>query len=211
MSSVPDIGNRAAQQRREALSRQLLAIVEPLVDAGESYGDLSVERLIQAADISRSTFYSYFDDKGDLLGAMAAGVAEDLSAAGAAWWALRAEAGFAGLREALRSVFETYRGHQVIFASIVELAPQDARVHEQHQRLVDVTVGQLREHLVAWQRAGTAAPDLDPERTAQWLVWMFEHGLYQLVRPAGDEEVERLLDALTGIVWRVLYEGFRPR
>jgi hypothetical protein len=31
--------------------------LEPLLEAGESYADLSVERLIQAADISCSTFY----------------------------------------------------------------------------------------------------------------------------------------------------------
>jgi hypothetical protein len=46
---------------------------------------------------------------------------------------------------------------------------------------------------------------LDAARTAQWLIWMIERGLYQLVGTADDEEVERQLDSLVEIVWRVVY------
>ena len=46
---------------------------------------------------------------------------------------------------------------------------------------------------------------LDAARTAQWLIWMIERGLYQLVGTADDAEVERQLDSLTEIVWRVVY------
>jgi hypothetical protein len=46
---------------------------------------------------------------------------------------------------------------------------------------------------------------LDAARTAQWLIWMIERGLYQLVGTADDDEVERQLDSLVEIVWRVVY------
>jgi hypothetical protein len=52
-------------------------------------------------------------------------------------------------------------------------------------------------------------PDLDPQRTAAWLTWMAERGLYQLVAPAGPAAAERLLDALTDITWNTLYAGAR--
>jgi hypothetical protein len=38
---------------------------------------------------------------------------------------------------------------------------------------------------------------------------MIERGLYQLVSDAGDREARRLLQTLTDIVWRALYEGCR--
>jgi len=55
----------------------------------------------------------------------------------------------------------------------------------------------------------SADPELDPRRSARWLIWMIERGLYQLVSPAGSREAERLLDSLTHLVWRSLYAGYR--
>ena len=36
-----------------------------------------------------------------------------------------------------------------------------------------------------------------------------ERGLHQLVRTAGDAELERLIDAYTAIVWNTLYAPAR--
>ena len=76
------------EERRALLARHFVEVVEPLLEAGESYADLSVERLITEVDISRSTFYVYFDDKGDLLSAMGQDVTVEFSEAGQAWFNL---------------------------------------------------------------------------------------------------------------------------
>ena len=68
------------------LSRHFVSVVEELVENGVRYADLSVEAIITAGGISRSTFYVYFEDKGDLLVAMAQDVIGDLVADGASWW-----------------------------------------------------------------------------------------------------------------------------
>jgi hypothetical protein len=57
---------------RDLNTRRLLPAVEALLETF-SYAELSVEQMVAAADISRSTFYNYFEDKNDLLGALAAG------------------------------------------------------------------------------------------------------------------------------------------
>jgi len=49
------------------MRRRLLEVVQQLLDEGESFTEMSVERLVSEAGISRSTFYVYFEDKGDLL------------------------------------------------------------------------------------------------------------------------------------------------
>src|SRR5689334_20504817 len=66
------------EERRARLSRMFVEVVEELLEAGESWQDISVERLINAVDISRSTFYVYFQDKGDLLRAMINDTTADL-------------------------------------------------------------------------------------------------------------------------------------
>lgn len=196
------------EERRQLLSRHFVQAVEPLLEAGEAYADISVERLITAVDISRSTFYVYFDDKGELLRAMGEDVTRDLSEAGSSWFELATDATKDDLRQALRPLFDTYRRHQTLLGAITEAASYDARVREQHLALVAEAVGELENHIRAQQRAGAAAPELDPRRTAQWLTWMHERGLYQMVATASAAESRKLLDAMTDLVWRTLYEGY---
>jgi AcrR family transcriptional regulator len=196
------------EERRARLARYFVEVVEPLLEAGESYADVSVERLIKEVDISRSTFYVYFDDKGDLLGAMAADVTRDLAEAGSAWFELATDASRADLRDALSALFGTYRKHQTLLGAITEAAAYDPRVRAQHLALVEEAVRGLADHIAAQQKAGGAPKHLDPRRTAQWLTWMYERALYQLVGPASAGESRKLLDSATDLVWRALYEGY---
>jgi TetR/AcrR family transcriptional regulator, ethionamide resistance regulator len=196
------------------LSRHLVGVVEELVAAGVRYADLSVEAIITAGGISRSTFYVYFDDKGDLLVAMAQDVIGDLLADGASWWELPVEATRDDLHKAMRVPIDTYRKHRTILGTIAETAAYDPRASEQQQHLIGQVVTALGTYIGDAQRAGVADPGLDAARTAQWIIWMIERGLYQLVGTADDEEVERQLEALVEIVWRVVYlsgRGARPR
>ncbi len=198
-------------QRRSMLARHLVSVVEELVENGVRYSDLSVESIITAGGISRSTFYVYFDDKGDLLVAMAQDVIGDLLADGASWWDLPVGATREDLRKALRVPIDTYRKHRTILGTIAETAAYDPRAQEQQQNLIGQVVSALTTYIGDAQRAGVADAELDAARTAQWLIWMIERGLYQLVGTADDEEVERQLDSLVEIVWRVVYlSGHKP-
>jgi AcrR family transcriptional regulator len=187
------------------LSRHFVSVVETLVENGVRYADLSVEAIITAGGISRSTFYVYFEDKGDLLVAMAQDVIGDLVADGASWWELPVDATREDLQKALRVPIDTYRKHRTILGTVAETAAYDPRAREQQQHLIDQVVTALTTYMGDAQRAGVADPDLDAGRTAPWLIWMIERGLYQLVGTADDAEVERQLDALVEIVWRVVY------
>ena len=189
------------------LSRHFVGIVEQLVENGATYADLSVEAIITAGGISRSTFYVYFSDKGDLLVAMAQDVIGDLVATGSSWWDLPVDATKADLHKALRVPIDTYRKHRTILSTVVETAAYDPRVREQHQSLIDQVVAALTGYIADAQRGGAADPELDAERTARWLIWMIERGLYQQVGTADQDDVERELDALTEIISRVIYRG----
>jgi AcrR family transcriptional regulator len=197
----------AKEERRAFLARRFTETVEQLLNDGGVFSDLSVERLITSVDISRSTFYTYFKDKSGLLTAMGEDVTVDLAESGRHWFELDGDATKADLADALRPLFATYREHQMLLRAITEAAAYDAGVRRLHLALFERAVEGLRGHIETQLAAGAAAPDLDPARTAAWLVWMLERGLYQLVAPADEDEVGLLLASLTELIWRVLYEG----
>ena len=199
--------NRA--QRRESVQHELLGAVDRLLEDGESYTELSVERLVAEAGISRSTFYVYFEDKGDLLRAMAEDVIVEIGEAGRQWWDLPPDATKEDVRAALREVFNTYRSHRAVFRAVVDTAAYDAGVRHQFGALVRGLISELAGHIRQGQDRGYVKQGLDPDRAAAWLTWMAERGLHQLVADAPEEESERLVGTLTEIVWNTLYEGTR--
>lgn len=191
--------------RRATLARLFSEAVEPLLAAGESYADLSVARLIRAVDVSRSTFYTYFDDKADLLEAMGEDVTLELAEAGAAWFQLASPGSMADVEAALEPLFTTYRRHDSLLRAITDAAAYDARIRQLHQALVERAVTGLREHLEVLQRGDSVAKGLDASDTARWVVWMLERGLHQMVGPAGESDADRLRSSLAELVWRALY------
>jgi AcrR family transcriptional regulator len=200
-------GNRA--KRREDVQQRLLAVVEELLAGGESYAAISVERLVSEAKLSRSTFYVYFEDKGDLLRAWFAQVIDELEDAAAAWWKLDGDANRAELRAALEQIVQTYRPHTPLMAAVYDTASYDATVREEVSTMMSRNTAALRNHIKRGQKQGWIDPNLLPAETAAWLTWMAERGQHQMVRGADDAEVERLIDAYSEIVWNTLYE-FAP-
>src|SRR5437588_6853684 len=205
MPSVTRRSHSSRAQRREDVRDRLLAVVEELLGQGESYTELSVERLVSDAGISRSTFYVYFEDKGDLLRSWFTEIEAELEDAARDWWALDAGSRREDLRAALDSVVKAYRPHTMLMAAMYDAAAYDAGVRRLVEGMMGANIAGLRKHIRAGQRDGFVDPGLPPQQTAQWLTWMAERGLHQLVRQAGDAELERLIDAYTAIVWNTLY------
>jgi AcrR family transcriptional regulator len=200
-------GNRA--KRRDEVRARLLAVVEELLTKGESYAEISVERLVTEAKLSRSTFYVYFEDKGDLLRAWFDLVIEELDQAAGSWWKLGGDATRDDLRVALSEIVEAYRPHTTLMAALYDMSSYDPTVREQVTTMMSRNAAGLRSHMRRGQKEGWIDPNLLPAETAAWLTWMAERGQHQMVRTADDKEVGRLIDAYADIVWYTLY-AFAP-
>jgi len=205
MPSVTRRSQSSRAQRREEIRDRLLAVVERLLAGGESYTEISVERLVSDAGLSRSTFYVYFEDKGDLLRAWFSEIEAEVESAARDWWALGRHSEREDLRRALSNVVNAYRPHTTLMAAMYDAAAFDQAVRELVQAMMDWNIAGLRKHVKAGQREGFIDPHLPAQQTAAWLTWMAERGLHQLVREASDAELDRLIDAYTGIVWNTLY------
>jgi TetR/AcrR family transcriptional regulator, ethionamide resistance regulator len=197
--------NRA--RRRAEIEVRLLSAVEKLLADGESYTEISVERLVTEADLSRSTFYVYFEDKGDLLQTLTEDVISDFMEAAGKWWNLPAGASRDDVAAGLRELVEVYRPHGILMGAVVDASSYDPGVRERFGEMLMRSIGEVERHIREGQKAGTIRKELDPEATASWLTWMTERGLYQLVRGADDERAKVMAEALTGIIWNTLYEG----
>jgi AcrR family transcriptional regulator len=200
---------RPPEERRAALSRHLLEVLEPVLASETPYADLSVARILALGGISRKAFYAYFADKGDLLQAMAAHVIQEIHAAGSAWWELADDADAEAVREALRPAVLAYLRHRTVMRAVAEASAYDARVRATYATLMDGAIDELATHLARQQAAGRARPTSDPRRTATWLIWMLERGLYQAVSAPPQVDADPWLEALAEITWRTLYEGHR--
>ena len=66
--AAPVVDPELRARRKSEIRDQLLAKVEELLEADESYAELGIDRLAAEAGIGRSTFYKYFADKSELLG-----------------------------------------------------------------------------------------------------------------------------------------------
>ena len=205
MPSVTRRKSSSREARREALRSRLLDTVERLIGDGEVFAELSVERLVSEAGVSRSTFYVYFEDKGDLLTTWFEEVSTDLADVAAAWWDLDSFATIADLHAVLDQIVRKYRPHMTLMAAVYDTASYDPSVQSLVDSMMGVNIAGLRKHIRAGQEAGFVDPNLAPQETSAWLTWMAERGFHQLVRTADEAGVDRLIDAYTSIVWNTLY------
>jgi AcrR family transcriptional regulator len=197
------------ERRRRDLSLHFIAALEPVL-ATRRYADLSIEDLTLIGGIARSTFYAYFTDKTELLCSMADEVLEQIFAEGHTWWDLPDSAGIPELRAALLPPIHARITHGPILGAITDGAGTDDRLRNRQTRLINELADSLAAHIRCAQKAKAASPDIDPERAARWLLWTFDRALYELIDPDDTTETSRLVDAVTMIIWRTLYAGYRP-
>ena len=209
MPSVTRKTQNARTERREELRRELLDAVERLIGEGESFTEISVEQLVAEVGISRTTFYVYFADKGELLGAWFTEIAGELEQVLSAWWEIDAGSSREDLRAAVDHAMRTYRPHAALMAAAFHSASYDPGVRELTEAFMDANIASLRRHIRAGQKAGFIDPKLPGDDVATWLLWMAERGFHVILPGASDPQVERLLEAYTAIVWNTLYAPSR--
>lgn len=160
----------SAADRRAALEKRILAVIEECLRGGVTYTELSVEQIAHAAGISRSTFYLYFRDKVDVLLRLSGSLKKESYAIAASWRPTGPDGGLDGLARTYELILRHYREHAALLAAINEVAAYDPLVREawtaDQDRFIDNLVTVLQEE----QRAGRTPADLDPGLAAKVIV-----------------------------------------
>ncbi|MBA2949650.1 TetR/AcrR family transcriptional regulator [Streptomyces himalayensis] len=160
----------SAADRRSALERRILSVIEELLSGGVTYTELSVEQIAHAAGISRSTFYLYFRDKVDVLLRLSGSLKTESHAIASSWRPCGPGGGLDGLARTYELILRHYRKHAALLSAINEVAAYDPAVREawtaDQDRFVDHVVTVLKEE----QQAGRTPADIDPELAARVIV-----------------------------------------
>lgn len=187
------------------LRTQLLVIVEQHLRSGATYADINVANVAAEAGISRSTFYSYFVDKTNLLRTWYVEFTQVVLGAAQQWWSLDATATKADVRDALEHIIDAYRPHPELMAATHEAIGTDHGVREAVAGSMRQYIDGLRAHIETGQAAGFIDPGLPAYETAYWLQWMAERGLHMTARRDPETGPTQMTEAYASIVWNTLY------
>lgn len=198
-----------ALSRREERKQEFRAHISAAMEralADTPFPDVTIDRILAEAGVSRSTLYSYFPDKVTLLLSIAEDVVAGAHAAAARWWELADQPSREDLKSILGAILDLYLEHKHVLAALVDASAYEPKLRGQLGGLfVEGSREGLAQHIIAGQRAGTVRPELVPHETAGWLIWMIERGLYTMAVPAKPSQVGALLHSVTDIIWFTLY------
>ena len=173
-----------------------------LMGEGTSFSALTIDEIARAAGITRSAFYFYFGDKQELLVSAAREVAEDLYRQADRWWHGE-DPPEARIHEALGGVAGVYARHATLLRAVNEVAGYDEEIRAFWRALVERFVAATADHLRSELQAGRVR-SLDPEPTAEALVWMVERCCYVYLT-TGDRSPDELARSLTDTWVAALY------
>jgi AcrR family transcriptional regulator len=190
----------ARSTKRQAVEAAVLRATEELLEEGNAFAELNVERIATRAGIGRTAFYFYFHDKRELLMRLTSDVSEQLYAVASRW--------FAGdddeLVSALREIGELYREHAALLRVIVEVSTYDDEVAGRWRALLGRFVDASRRRIEREQAAGRAVAT-DAHATAFALCWMTERTMYQHLVQGAPLPLGDMVDAMAGIWLRAVY------
>ncbi len=192
--------------RHDKVVTRMLGVVEALLREQDSYLDLSVEQIIEAGEMSRSTFYRYFDDKVELIVALGDLAMGQIIATAQNIWELPPGASREDVAGAIEATFSAYLPHTRLMSAVLEVSTYDKRARDHFGEVYALAQRGLAAHIRAGQEAGSIRQELHPDETAGWLTWMVERGIVQLGHDANRPRQTRLHESLTAIIWHTLYD-----
>lgn len=161
---------------------------------------VSVAAIMDRTTLSRKSFYVYFRDRAELIGALVRPLRVEADAALDQW--RQAEDPVAAGREALLRAAYTYRLHGAILRAVFWSSGNDPEVAAARSALIDPVVA-VAEAIIDAADSGLA----DAQGTARALVTMNVHRLLTLTPGTPDADLHALVDILATIWERALYPG----
>jgi len=203
MAQGPEARARRVQRRDEVKARLRAAMVEAARD--RPYSAITVGDITGTAGISRSTFYFYYRDKGELLTDAARAATARLFEDADRYWASDADPRRL-VRDALSLAAATFSEHATLIRVTMEVTAFDERVGDFWRSSIQGLIDTIAERVRRDQAAGVVDAEVDPEPFTEALVTAAQGYLFRSIRRNGDAP-EEAVDVLAEIWTRVLYRG----
>ena len=173
------------------------------------FRDLSVDELMARAGMRRSSFYTYFRDRNELVVRLIARIGGEMFAVADRWLAGPSEHEVEDVREALREVTRIYAEHGPVLAAIAEAAHHDDEVERVFGGQLESFRAAVARRIRSEKRAGRSTV-AHPEQTARALVLMNERFLAQRLGREPQDRPLGVAKVLEQIWIRTIY-GVEPR
>jgi AcrR family transcriptional regulator len=183
---------------RQSMRAAVLGLLED-----RPFKDLTIDEIAGAAGLTRTAFYFYFKNKVEVLAAVVEELAGDLYKEADRWWSGDDENVELAMREALEGTARVNQRHAAVLRAAIEVTTYDATFAGLYRQLTERFVTNAAEHIRDEQAAGRAR-QVDPQASAEALIWMTERCGYQMIAMDGLE-VSEFVDALIPVWLHALY------
>lgn len=171
MPSTATTSPRPKRRRRtpEAAEREILEAAEAFLVEHE-FRDLSVDALMAATGMGRSSFYHYFPDRAAVVLELLTAAQAELLLSAQEWLEDRAPDARAGLRAAIEGSAQAWLHHWRLLRAAHQGAAQDDRIERYFQAMLEEWSSAIAARITLERARGTPLPD--PEALAWSLVQM---------------------------------------
>ena len=204
---VEEAGERSTRVRRrrrtpEVAEREIVEAAAGLLRE-RPFRELTVDEVMRRTDLSRPSFYVYFQDRHQLVLKVVERLGAELLRMSERWYKGSGD-GPVLVRDAVAGIVGVFEEHGPVMRALADAATTDPEVEEAYGALVQSFVDATARHIEEEIAAGRILP-LDPVETAKALVWMMERYLNLSLGGAPLTPGETVAETLTTIVARVLY------
>ncbi|MFJ3672459.1 TetR/AcrR family transcriptional regulator [Streptomyces sp. NPDC090106] len=157
--------------RSAATREQVIRALERLLDSGEAFSEISVQRLLEEAGVSRATFYAHFPRKSDVLVRLSDELRESLLELARQWQPGQGEDGADRFARFFEEVITIHRAHQGVITALREAASYDAAVGDFYTANLEGFDATVLATLRSEQADGSTPADVDAVAASRVIVW----------------------------------------
>jgi AcrR family transcriptional regulator len=193
---TPDAGRRAPAEA------EILGATRRLLTGSANFTEIGVQQICAEAGVARSTFYTHFRDKADLLMRLATTMVAASFDAASAW---EPTDGAEGLADTFLQVIGVYREHIGVVRAVAEVGGYDTTVrafwHDRLDRFRERTIAVLRDE----QDAGRSPASVSLASASQIIVIGGERAIFDHVTDAGSDDDASFARELALTWWHGVY------
>ena len=198
---------RRADQTGPDVRQAVMRATERLLE-DHSLDELRVTDVIREAEVSRATFYLYFESKYAVVAALVEAVVEEVFEDVWRPWLAGAEPDDPEiLVDHMRRTIGLWRDHRAVIVATAQGWRTHTPVFGAWGDIMRRYINDVRIYIERARASGSAPPGLDAEMLAAVLVWGNESAFYLSFTDAAPEfeDQERLATTVAGLWWRAIY------
>ncbi|MFC8246198.1 TetR/AcrR family transcriptional regulator [Streptomyces chartreusis] len=188
--------------RSAATVAQVMSTLQRLLDSGEAFSEISVQRILEEAGISRATFYAHFQSKSDVLVRLTNDLRQSLLALAQQW---NPSAGPEKLAQFFEEVITIHRAHQSVITAVREAAAYDPAIDDFYTADLEAFDETALQSLLTDQAAGLTPTDLDAACASRIIVWGGAQAIAHHIRVDNGSSDTLFARELAQIWWHGAY------